>query len=73
MIFTTTSGLVEFMHKRLAGEWQVRLVSDHDSLVLLLADLLDQGAPGICLDPTPNGSAGTFFTLVAFRRAIAAS
>jgi hypothetical protein len=66
VVFTTTGGVVAFMSGRKSGEWRVRLVADNNQLLVLLADLHSQDSPGVCVDPCPDGSSGTHYTLAEF-------
>lgn len=56
--FTTIEKMTAYLSARSAGNWRMRLVN-HTALLLLIADLHQLESEGICLDPEPDGSAGT--------------
>ena len=56
--FTTTERLVAFLKGSSAGKWKVELVSDHQDLMLVIADLHSEGASAVCVDPHQDGTGG---------------
>jgi hypothetical protein len=65
MVFSTTERAIDFLKLRVSGEWKVRLISYKDDVTRLVAELQDEKI-GLCLDPEPDGSGGTLYTLEEF-------
>jgi hypothetical protein len=63
LAFSDTRRLTRYLEAREEGKWQVHYVRKPDDLIEVLADLNQFGIPGLCLDPTPDGSNGKRFEL----------
>ena len=63
LAFSDARRLTRYLEAREEGKWHVHHVRKPDDLIELLADLNQSGIPGICLDPTPDGSNGQRFEL----------
>ena len=72
LVFSTSGKMIAFMQSRIAGEWRVRRIADPQQLLLLLADLHSNSAPGVCFDSELDGSGGTFYLLTEFHDAVEA-
>jgi hypothetical protein len=59
LAFTTTEKLTAFLKAREAGRWNIKLISNHEAVVIAVADAHQHGARNICFDPEVDGSGGT--------------
>jgi hypothetical protein len=63
LAFSNSHRLTQYLEARNEGKWQVHHVRKTDDLIEILASLNELGIPGLCLDPTPDGSNGKRFEL----------
>lgn len=70
LAFTEVGLMSAFFQERRAGDWNLRLIPSNEDLLLLIADLHDRNIKALCLNPLPDGSAGTAVALEDLMRQI---
>jgi hypothetical protein len=53
--FSTKDKLMDFLDHE-SGRWKISLIADREGLVLAIADIHQQGATAVWLDPVANAS-----------------
>lgn len=61
--FSTAEKLAAFMQAHGGARWQIDQVADREGVIIVIAELYEDGFQQLCVDPEPDGSSGLLVSI----------